>query len=37
VVIEGGAYDEREPVLDEESFKKWFKLFMSQRSPAEGS
>jgi hypothetical protein len=35
VVIEGAAYDEREPVLDEESFQQAFKLFMSQRSPDE--
>jgi len=37
VVIEGGAYDEREPVLDEESFKEAFKLFMSQRSAVEAA
>jgi predicted ATPase with chaperone activity len=35
VVIEGAAYDGREPVLDEESFQQAFKLFMSQRSADE--
>ena len=37
VVIEGAAYDGREPVLDEESFQQAFKLFMSQRSPDEAA
>jgi predicted ATPase with chaperone activity len=37
VVIEGAAYDEREPVLDEESFERAFRLFMSQRSPDEAT
>jgi hypothetical protein len=37
VVIEGAAYDGREPVLDEESFERAFKLFMSQRSPDEAA
>jgi len=37
VVIEGAAYDGREPVLDEESFKQAFKLFMSQRSADEAA
>ena len=31
VIIEGAAYDERDPVLDEESFERALKLFMSQR------
>ncbi len=35
VVIEGAAFDGREPELDEESFQQAFKLFMSQRSPNE--
>jgi hypothetical protein len=34
VVIEGAAYDGREPVLDEESFERALKLFMSQRDVA---
>ncbi len=37
VVIEGATYEGREPVLDEESFQKAFKLFMSQRSPDEAA
>jgi len=37
VVIEGAAYDEREPVLDEKSFQQAFKLFMSQRSADEAA
>jgi hypothetical protein len=37
VVIEGAAYDERDPVLDEESFQQAFKLFMSQRSADEAA
>ena len=37
VVIEGAAYDGREPVLDEQSFGQAFKLFMSQRSPDEAA
>jgi predicted ATPase with chaperone activity len=37
VVIEGAAYDGREPVLDEESFQRAFKLFMSQRSADEAA
>jgi hypothetical protein len=31
VVIEGAAYDEREPVLDEETFERAYRLFTSQR------
>ncbi len=34
VVIEGAAYDGREPVLDEESFERALKLFMNQRDVA---
>ena len=30
VVIEGAAYDEREPVLDEETFERAYRLFTSQ-------
>ena len=32
VVIEGATYDEREPVLDDESFEQALKLFMSQHT-----
>lgn len=35
VIIEGAAYDGREPVLDEESFDQAFKLFMNQHSTDE--
>ena len=35
VVIEGAAYDGREAVLDEESFERAFKLFMSQHAANE--
>ncbi len=37
VVIEGAAYDGREPVLDEESFEQALKLFTSQRSADEAA
>lgn len=30
IVVEGAAYDEREPVLDDESFERALRLFMSQ-------
>ena len=32
VVIEGAAYDEREPVLDDETFERAYRLFTSQHS-----
>ena len=32
VVIEGAAYDERDPVLDEETFTRAYHLFTSQRA-----
>jgi predicted ATPase with chaperone activity len=37
VIIEGAAYDGREPVLDEESCEQAFKLFMSQRPADEAA
>lgn len=37
VIIEGAAYDDREPVLDYESFEQAFKLFMSQRPADEAA
>ena len=37
VVIEGAAYDEREPVLDDETFERAYRLFTSQRAtPGQG-
>jgi predicted ATPase with chaperone activity len=35
VIIEGAAYDGQEPVLDEESFARALKLFMSQQGGGE--
>jgi hypothetical protein len=35
VIIEGASFDGREPVLDDESFERAFRLMMSQRSPGE--
>jgi hypothetical protein len=35
VVVEGAAYDEREPVLDEDSFDRAYRLFSSQRATGE--
>ncbi|MEE8345930.1 MAG: hypothetical protein V3S20_01150 [Dehalococcoidia bacterium] len=35
IVIEGAAYDEREPVLDEDSFERALELFMGQRATDE--
>ncbi|MEE8345833.1 MAG: hypothetical protein V3S20_00665, partial [Dehalococcoidia bacterium] len=35
IVIEGAAYDERAPVLDEESFERALELFMGQRATDE--
>ena len=35
VVVEGAAYDEREPVLDEDSFDRAYRLFTSQRASSE--
>ena len=32
VVIEGAAYDERDPVLDEDTFERAYRLFTSQRA-----
>jgi predicted ATPase with chaperone activity len=33
VIIEGAAYDGAEPVLDEESFERAYRLFLSQHQP----
>jgi predicted ATPase with chaperone activity len=35
MVIEGAAFDEREPVMDEQAFERAFKLSVSQRDPGE--
>ncbi|MEE8386821.1 MAG: ATP-binding protein, partial [Dehalococcoidia bacterium] len=35
MIIEGAAYDEREPVLDEQAFERASRLSMSQRDPGE--
>jgi len=35
IIVEGGAYDEREPVLDDESFERAMGLFMCQRGADE--
>ena len=35
VIIEGASFDGREPVLDDESFERAFRLMMSQRSAGE--
>ncbi|MEE9284584.1 MAG: hypothetical protein V3V35_02525, partial [Dehalococcoidia bacterium] len=35
VVIEGASYDGRQPVLDDESFERALKLFMSQQGAGE--
>jgi hypothetical protein len=37
ILVEGAAYDEREPSLDDESFERAFYLFMSQRPTDEAA
>ncbi len=37
VVIEGAAYDERDPVLDEETFERAYRLYTSQHPAGEKS
>jgi hypothetical protein len=35
MIVEGAAYDEQEPVLDEQTFERAFRLSMSQRDRGE--